>query len=113
MNLIDRLAALFGYVPRGAVIQSSIAFKGEDRAHVVLLINGYQLIGEVECFKTRPPTLDKHFLRRQRAEDHIRRSSQKPEKLAEPDFSFNRAFVAFADDIFGRNRATLVPSDNV
>lgn len=55
MNFIDRIAGCCGYVRKESVMQSSIAFKGDDRAHVVLQFGDYHLVGEVDCFRTTTP----------------------------------------------------------
>lgn len=52
MKIRHRIAAALGYMPTGAVIQGSISFNGEDRAHVSLRVpgGGYWLVGEVDVF---------------------------------------------------------------
>lgn len=51
MKRRDRIARLLGYVPARFMPQTCIAFKGEDRAHVAMLIGQWWLVGEVDCFK--------------------------------------------------------------
>ena len=57
-GFLARIAAALGYMPADAVIQGSISFKGEDRAHVSLRAPGiggvYWLVGEVDVFKEEP-----------------------------------------------------------
>lgn len=55
-GFLARIAAALGYMPADAVIQGSISFKGEDRAHVSLRAPGgrYWLVGEVDVFKEGP-----------------------------------------------------------
>lgn len=54
MKFVERVAHWFGYVRADIVPQTSIAFKDEDRAHIVMQLGDYHLVGEVDCFHTTP-----------------------------------------------------------